>query len=139
MQNSFNLKDVIEHFRLDKIAIRTLLFPNNEHPDRALNRVLSGKMQLDANQLAILANYIGVSVNDLYNSGSWRHVKSDQNDRIVFMRGDIVANLDISDGSTLLINKNRETEILLHDKSISLTKYFSLINRSIPKSWRTSN
>jgi hypothetical protein len=66
---TIDVKEIIEKHQLDAKEVAQQLFPGNKYPKLALNRVMAGSAQLDANQMSKLALLIGVQVSDLY-SGS---------------------------------------------------------------------
>ena len=59
MEQSFDLAKVIEHFKLDREEVETVLFPHVRYRKQALDRVLKGEGQLTVEQLQALANLSG--------------------------------------------------------------------------------
>ena len=62
----FDLNKVLEFYKPDQDAVAKVLFPRNNFPKAALYRVLTGPTTIDADQIAALAEFLGVLVGDLY-------------------------------------------------------------------------
>jgi hypothetical protein len=68
----FNIKNVIEYYKLNTEDLAKVLFPAIKYPKQALDRVLKGEGTLDITQVEKLANYIGVLVTDLFSANTWK-------------------------------------------------------------------
>ena len=73
----FNIKNVIEHYKLNTEDLAKALFPNVKYPKQALDRILKGEGNLDITQVEELANYIGVLVTDLFSANTWKSSAED--------------------------------------------------------------
>ena len=81
-----DIHKIMKYYALDKEVIAKLLFPGVKHPIESLRRVLNGVSVLDVNQVALLANYLGVLVSDLYSlSNNWKG-KTEEG-YLVFIKG----------------------------------------------------
>ena len=70
--NKINLKKIIEESGLDKSEVARQLFPINKHPELALNRIISGHANLDADQICKLAVLVDVPIAELFSGGNWK-------------------------------------------------------------------
>ena len=73
----FNIKNVIEYYKLNTEDLAKVLFPAVKYPKQALDRILKGEGTLDITQVEKLANYIGVLVTDLFSAGTWKGSSED--------------------------------------------------------------
>ena len=68
-----DIKKVLEVYKVSAKEAANVMFPNNDYPMNALNRVFRGESQVNCRQAAALAAYIGVPVGDLFRSeGNWK-------------------------------------------------------------------
>ena len=72
MGQTFDIKKVIEHYKLDTNEVAEALFPHVRYKTLALNRVLKGEAYLDTKQIEVLAKLTGVLVQDLFTFGEWK-------------------------------------------------------------------
>ncbi len=81
-----DLPKIMKYYSLDKETISKILFPGVKHPIESLRRVLNGVSALDVNQVALLADYLGVLVADLYRvSNDWKGTTEEG--YLVFVKG----------------------------------------------------
>ena len=117
MEQSFDLAKVIEHFKLDREDVETVLFPHVRYQKQALDRVLKGEGQLTVEQLQALANLSGVFIQDLFSLDTWKGGKEDN--CLTFLKGEFKVKLNyngvflsIYKGTTLVhqeINSSNKT------------------------------
>ena len=117
MEQSFDLAKVIEHFKLDREEVETVLFPRVRYRKQALDRVLKGEGQLTVEQLQALANLSGVFIQDLFSLDTWKGGKEDN--CLTFLKGEFKVKLNyngvflsIYKGTTLVhqeINSSNKT------------------------------
>lgn len=117
MEQSFDLAKVIEHFKLDREEVETVLFPHVRYRKQALDRVLKGEGQLTVEQLQALANLSGVFIQDLFSLDTWKGGKEDN--CLTFLKGEFKVKLNyngiflsIYKGTTLVhqeINSSNKT------------------------------
>ena len=117
MEQSFDLAKVIEHFKLDREEVETVLFPHVRYRKQALYRVLKGEGQLTVEQLQALANLSGVFIQDLFSLDTWKGGKEDN--CLTFLKGEFKVKLNyngvflsIYKGTTLVhqeINSSNKT------------------------------
>lgn len=103
----FNIHKIIEYYQLDREVIAKVLFPNVKHPFESLRRVLNGVSVLDANQIATLAQYLGVLVCELYSvsANDWKGTVEEGH--LVFIRGPYKVKLGYK-GMYMTIYKNNQ-------------------------------
>jgi len=125
---TFDLDAVFKQYDLQAAEIAILLFPGNLHPRKALNRALKGAYVLDANQIARLAEFIGVDVNALY-SPNWM-TKPSKGHVLNFQNGEYFAELNTVNLTTRIFHKNTLFHtLLLSPESITLREYFLTLNK----------
>lgn len=88
----FDVNKIIEQYNIDAQDLAKWLFPNVKYPKLAFDRVLKGETNLDIEQVAILAKYIGVTVADLFANESWR--SSFRDNLMVLTKGDYSVEFD---------------------------------------------
>jgi hypothetical protein len=125
-----NVKQIIADKKLDANEIAKQLFPGNKFPRLALNRVMSGGAYLDSMQLSKLAHIIGVSIDSLYNRGSWK--PSHKNRQVIFTNGRYKAILDVDTSITRIYdNDSLIHDSVIHTGATPLNEYLELINKII--------
>lgn len=83
-----DIKKVLEVYNIGAKDAANVMFPNNDYPMNALNRVFRGESQVNCKQIAALAAYIGVPVGDLfYDDDGWKG--SFEDNAMVLSKGDI--------------------------------------------------
>lgn len=105
MVEKFNIRNIMERFKLDTETLANILFPNVKYPKAAFDRVLKEETFISTSQLENLASYLGVSVSDLYSSDSWKGTTEDGH--LVFIKGEYKAKLNYNN-IFLSIYKNNE-------------------------------
>ena len=63
---SIDLNVLIKEANLNKGLLAAQLFPDKKHPASALSRVISGKQELNASQIAKLSAIVGVPISALF-------------------------------------------------------------------------
>ena len=105
--NGFNINKVIcqynLHAELDALAVE--LFPDAKYPRHALRRILKEESELSTTQVQRLANYIGISVGDLFNESEWKGKTEDG--VLTFTKGEYKVKLAYQ-GVFLSLYKNNE-------------------------------
>ena len=125
---SIELRQIVEDNNLDINRVAKELFPTNKYPRLAFNRVASGESHLDAQQISKLAMLTGVSVSDLFNSGTWK-MKSNRKGILTFQNEDYTAELDLKMNTTKIFHKKSLLhEEIVHTKTIMLSEYFEKLN-----------
>lgn len=61
-----DINKIMEEYKPDRKELASVLFPNNRYPEDAFERILRGVAKLDSEQIARLADYLGVFVHTLY-------------------------------------------------------------------------
>ena len=127
----FDLNKVLEFYKPDLGAVAKVLFPHNNFPQAALRRVLTGPTTIDADQIAVLADFLGVLVGDLYTidtdwKGSFEH------GHLTFKKGKYKAILNYK-GSFLSVYKGKDhintTELV--STTITIESFINHINNII--------
>lgn len=126
----FDINKVLEFYKPDLDAVAKVLFPHNNFPQAALYRVLKGPIAIDTNQIAALAEYLGVLVSDLYNIDSnWKGTF--KTGYLTFINGDYKAVVNYR-GSFITVYKNNELIAQeLAATSMSVENFIQYINNLI--------
>lgn len=103
-----NINKILDDYRPDRKELASVLFPSNRYPEDAFNRIVTGVAKLDSEQVARLADYLGVFVHTLYTveDGEWKG--SMENGCIVLKREDYSAR--ICNGHVTIYRMNRAVE-----------------------------
>lgn len=72
MKKFLNLKKILDAKGVNKSEIDVLLFPNVKYPDRALARILEGEAELSASQISILSDFLGMSIDEMFEPDRFR-------------------------------------------------------------------
>ena len=113
--------------KLTREDLADFLFPLNQYPFQALDRVISGRSALDEHQISRLSIKYGISIDDLFNSG-WK-ARATMDNRHIFTCGEYMAELDINTMWTKFFKHNELThEEVLSVKSITLVEYINFLN-----------
>jgi len=126
---TIDIQAIIDAEGLDKNKIAEQLFPTNQYPRLALNRVIAGKAELDASQISRLASLAGMTFDELYGE-NWKAKSKDGIHK--FTNGDYTAELDTNTWITKVFhNSSMLHESVLHSKDLPLSEYFILLNKII--------
>ena len=129
---SIDIAKIIQDRNLNAKELAASLFPLHRFPDMALTRIIQGKGVLDANQISLLAELTGQSVNALFNQAEW--IASSRDGLIFFSSGDFRAELDMERNTSKVFHKNSIFhETILHTTSIPLSEYLKEISASVLK------
>lgn len=127
-----NLKKILEIHKLDKSWLANALFPRNNNPRQALNRILAGKGYLDTKQLAILAEITFISLQDLFDEKVWEVKLRDDQLNLTFNEYSAVIYTSQPVWVTeIFVNGALRSERLFHDKGIKLTEYLDVLNDTV--------
>lgn len=72
MKKFLNLKKILDAKGVNKSEIDVLLFPTVKYPDRALARILEGEAELSASQISILSDFLGMSIDEMFEPDRFR-------------------------------------------------------------------
>ena len=129
---SIDIAKIIQDRNLNAKELAASLFPLHRFPDMALTRIIQGKGVLDANQISLLAELTGQSVNALFNQEEW--IASSREGIIFFSSGDFRAELDMDKNTSKVFHKGSIFhETVLHSTSIPLSEYLKEISASVLK------
>lgn len=125
-----NINKILEAYKPDRKKLAAALFPNNRYPDEAFNRIVTGVAKLDSDQIAILANYLGVFVHTLYSveDSGW-HGKMGANG-IVLSKGDYSASINNGSMSLYCCNKH-VISLVLKSEPTSLREILDVLDSYI--------
>jgi len=127
-----NLKKIIEVKRLDLKNVADELFPGHKYPKLALDRVLSGKGVLDADQISRFSFYSGIPIEQLWDGAGWRSTMQGQ--KHILFNGAYRAELNTTTWTTKLFHKDSLFhEFVIHSSSIGLGDYMKMLNTEISK------
>lgn len=122
MEQTIDLAGIMEAKKLNKEEIARDLFPNTKYPVRALERVMAGISELDANQILRLSISTGISLEDLFHSSEW---KAKFKNRVhTFTNGNRKIELDVDKWTANLWENGEKIHgTLLVDKLIPLNEF----------------
>lgn len=126
---TFDLKQIIEHYNLNTDDVAKALFPHIRYQKLALDRVLRNDTFLNTEQLQALAKLAGVLVSDLFTIDDWKG--SFENECLTFKRGEYTVKLNYN-GVSLSIYKDAKLiyqELIL--ENMPMTDFISYINNKI--------
>ena len=129
-----NVQAIIDNYQLDRDLIALLLFPENKFPKTALFRITTEESVLTSEQVYALADFIGVTVDELYSFGpSWVQQYSTKKDIIIFKRGSYVVNVNTRTGVVSIQEAARPINYLkaIVNKSITFEELFSIVDSYI--------
>lgn len=131
MSNKINVAAIIEQYGLNKVTLASELFPDNKYASMALTRVIKGETFLNSEQLSLLANKLGVSVDSLYSDKKWE-IQSDKAGILKFENDEFTAELDTQTWITKVYKKGSLMhETVLHNGSLALSEYLEKLNNLI--------
>ena len=103
--NTFNLSAVLKKYNLTPEILAPVLFPKAKYPQQALSRVLKQEGTLDSEQLSILANYLGITMQDLFCAESFTAISEEG--YLCFIKGEYKARLNYK-GAYVSIYKDKK-------------------------------
>ena len=129
---TIDITKIIQDHNLNAKELAASLFPLHRFPHMALTRILQGKGVLDANQISLLSEITGQSINSLFNQSEW--VAQSREGIIFFSSGDFRAELDMEKNTSKVFHKDSIFhETILHTTSIPLSEYLKEISESVLK------
>lgn len=127
-----DLKKIVEKYELNVLELSKQLFPDNQYPRLALNRVIKGKALLDSNQLSKLALICNIPVSDLYDGSEWK--SKCKKGFITLTNDDFKAELNIKTGITKVFHKNSLFhESIIHTGITYLSEYINKLESIVTK------
>lgn len=125
--SNLDLEALLEEFACNKQEIAKQLFPENQYPGPALNRVLKGESYLTTEQLKALAAYLGLPLASLFNRG-WAMLS--ENGSLVFKKKEYKVYINYN-GSFITVTKNSIVikEEILNMQAISLCDFINYLNK----------
>jgi len=127
-----NLNHLIQKGFFSKRDLAEHLFPENNYPVDALDRILKGKAYLNTPQLSKLSALLDIPVEELFNLGRWVSVPNKANKPMVFRKDGFEIHLDLKKWETKIFNRGSLFHTtLIKDKSIELQEYFRKIDEII--------
>ena len=134
----FNIRNVIEHYKLNTEDLARVLFPTVKYPKQAFDRVLKGETNLDIKQVERLALYIGVLVTDLFSANTWKGLSEDG--CLVMLKGEYKVKLNYN-GVYVSIYKNNNliSQNLSNVPSMTVQEFINYIDNFIKNYENGSN
>ena len=126
-----NIKTLIEVYDLKAKDVAKVLFPCNEYPMNALNRIIKKDIPINSKQISDLAAYIGVPVGDLFRyTDGWKG--SYEDGHFVLNKGDVRASL--YNGVLSIVKDGKQiTHELVQTKLITVSGFIEYISKIINK------
>jgi len=130
---TIDLKAIIQNAGLDLDEVAAHLFPKNNYPKLALNRILSGKAVLDANQISRLSMLTSVPIAEFF-GGPDTKFKLDPERRYTVESENFKAELDTRNWVVKLYAKDSlfHAEVL-ESSELTLGQYIDKLNLLITK------
>lgn len=129
---TFNIKKVIEAYNPDIEKLAKALFPNIAYPRQAFNRILKGEANLDTQQLSKLAQYLGVTVSNLFmvDDTEWSLISKPGEYSLTFTKGEYKA---ILIGQQLSVYKNDAliNVLIIDKKATTIMELIKMLDSSI--------
>lgn len=130
MVEKFNIRNIMERFKLDTETLANILFPNVKYPKAAFDRVLKEETFISTSQLENLASYLGVSVSDLYSSDSWKGTTEDGH--LVFIKGEYKAKLNYNNVFLSIYKNNKLVYRVIGDvPNMAVSEFINYIENQI--------
>lgn len=127
MIEKFDLREVIKYYGADSNEVAKVLYPDRQYPRLALDRVLSGKTNLDTDQLIKLAEFLGVFVQDLFSVNSWKGGR-DTDNNLCFTKGPYKA---VYRNGLISLHKDGQTEkVIIVSSGTTLTELITILNQT---------
>jgi hypothetical protein len=122
-----DLGRIMETAKLKTSKVGEALFPDNREPSQAVRRVMRGDALLNSEQLAKLAELIGVPVGMLFDTASWKmSVPAGGRNIIQFRSYDYFAELDTKTMTTTVsFNGLVFFEKITHPHGVGIEQYLS--------------
>lgn len=127
---TIDINNIIESKGLDQNDLAKELFPGAKHPKMALQRIIKGEAQLDSDQIVRLSIYTGIAIGELFGERDW---KAQTKEGVhTFESEDYRAELDTNTWISKVWKKDELIhEVVIHDRHISISNYFTLLNNVI--------
>jgi len=132
--HNIQLQKIIDLQKLDTSKLAAELFAGHKHPAMALNRVLSGKMLLNAKQVIQLSDITNLPIGFLYSAGGW--LASAEINKLTFVAGEVLAELDTKTFRTLISYFHKGApfvQTVLHPAGTSAKTYLSELTEIVIK------
>ena len=127
-----DVNDLIRRYNLNKDIIAEFLFPGNKHPYQALRRCLKGYSELTATQMQMLANYVGVGVEELYEEPTeWKATLD--GGVMVYRKGDFRASVDFHKGLTSIYYGSALIKKVMYSGAMTVTEFLKMVEDTIEK------
>jgi hypothetical protein len=129
-----NLQAIIDHCQLDKEIVALLLFPGNKFPKTALYRITSNESFLTSEQVYVLADFLGITIDELYSFGdTYKQIPTKAVDTVILKKGQYSININTKSGLTVIYKNNQPYDYLkvLAAKTITMEELFKLIDNHI--------
>jgi len=128
--NNLKIQEAITASGLDKPAIATHLFPSNQYPVMALDRVMKGDGDLSSTQITKLSELSGMPVAAIFGHGKWSKEGFDGGIRL--LNGSYTAVLDTKTWVTKLYLKSSLIhEEVIHTGTVALSHYLAKLEEII--------
>ena len=99
---TFDINAILEYYNPNVEELSKMLFPHTKFPKQAFSRVVKGESQLNTEQIANLATYLGIVVSDLFKVSNWKG--SSEDNCLTFTKGQYKVKLNYK-GTYLIIYK----------------------------------
>ena len=129
---TIDVAKILEKSGLDQKEVAAILFPNNLHAVRSIQRVMHGKAELNADQVKALSRISGIPIEEMYHgTGRW-YQRGNLNGQLELRRDDVRVIIDPASWITTIYKNNVEIQDILITPGItSLRDFIKTINEKI--------
>lgn len=128
-----NLQKLIEEKGLDFKELSELLFPDNSHPLRALERHIKLNLELTESQILRLASLTGLSVCQLFSGEEWERAFIEEEDKWVFKNKSIRAEFYPTTGLVRFYDSSTKfyEAIITEKKNILMSEFIGFLKETV--------
>jgi len=128
-----DLQKIVDSCGLDTKELATELFPTAKFPIPALKRILSGEAQLDANQIARLSHYTGLTLDQIFGApAKWKGAKQLSEGKLNLESGEYRAELDLK---TWLVKISHKESLfcneILCSQMVPMSVFINALNEQV--------
>jgi hypothetical protein len=128
---TINLEKIIKDTGVSQKELAEMLFPNNRHADRALNRIKKGRGFLNSQQIGKLAELVEIPISRLFSTSGWVKSLKDK-DKYIFYKDSFKAVLDPKTRITKIYCRNSLFyEDIIHSEFTVISDYLERLEEII--------
>lgn len=130
MQMKIDLKQLFTEVDVNIDEMAELLFPKNNYPRAALNRIFTGDSLLNSDQIYRIAKFFDIEVSVLYQPDDWSYIQQRRLQVIYLPKFKVFYDSELS--YTTMYSKTDMTVIEFpSDSTLSMANYLKLVKNKI--------